>query len=263
MIPTHVMIANYHTHTPRCNHAVGKEQRYVERALEGGLAVLGFSDHSPYFFDEPGYYSSFRMHPEELEDYVQTLEALRADYAGRITLKIGLEAEYYPKLFPRLLDFLRQYPVEYLILGQHALYNEVEGVFSSRPTTDRKLLDQYQGQTLEALESGQFTYFAHPDLFCFVGDEAAYEQHVRTVCRRAMDLNIPLEFNLLGFSEGKHYPNPRFWRIVGEEGCPVILGCDAHSPAGTWDPNLIARAEAVLQGFGITPLDTVTLRPLH
>ena len=161
------MLANYHTHTPRCNHAVGEEQCYVERAVEGGLKLLGFSDHTPYLFDKPGYYSSFRMRPEELDDYVQTLQKLRTKYADRIELHIGLEAEYYPKLFPRLLDFLRQYPVEYLILGQHALYNEVEGIYPAQPTTDRKLLDQYLGQTLDALDSGVFTYFAHPDLFCF------------------------------------------------------------------------------------------------
>ena len=25
---------NYHTHTPRCNHAVGSEEEYVEKAIE-------------------------------------------------------------------------------------------------------------------------------------------------------------------------------------------------------------------------------------
>ena len=74
------MKANYHTHTPRCNHAVGPERSYVERALTGGFEALGFSDHTPYFFDEPGYYSSFRMRPEQLEDYVQTLLRLRERY---------------------------------------------------------------------------------------------------------------------------------------------------------------------------------------
>lgn len=70
------MLANYHTHTPRCNHAVGREQDYIQRALEGGLKELGFSDHSPYFFDQPDYYSSFRMRPEQLPNYVETLLAL-------------------------------------------------------------------------------------------------------------------------------------------------------------------------------------------
>lgn len=44
------MIANYHTHTPRCNHAVGSEEEYVQQALKAGIKILGFSDHTPYLF---------------------------------------------------------------------------------------------------------------------------------------------------------------------------------------------------------------------
>ena len=54
------MIANYHTHTWRCRHADGTEREYVERAIEGGLKILGFSDHSPYPFPD-GYDSGMRM----------------------------------------------------------------------------------------------------------------------------------------------------------------------------------------------------------
>lgn len=53
------MIANYHTHTWRCRHADGTEREYVERAIEGGLKILGFSDHSPYPFPD-GYDSGKR-----------------------------------------------------------------------------------------------------------------------------------------------------------------------------------------------------------
>ena len=257
------MRANYHTHTPRCNHAEGTERAYIERALKGGLEELGFSDHTPQFFDKPDYYSTFRMRPEQLPDYVSTLLRLREEYKDRITLFIGLEAEYYPKLFQKLLDYIHQFPLDYLILGQHALFNETEGIFSPRPTEDEKLLDQYRGQTMEALETGLFSYFAHPDLFQFTGDPKAYERHVRTICRKVTELSVPLEFNLLGFSEGKHYPDPKFWRIAGEEGCSVVLGSDAHTPEETWSPDLIARAETLLAGFGIQPIEKVSLRPIR
>ena len=53
------MIANYHTHTWRCRHADGTEREYVERAIEGGLKILGFSDHSPYPFPD-GYADAAR-----------------------------------------------------------------------------------------------------------------------------------------------------------------------------------------------------------
>ena len=134
------MIANYHTHTPRCNHAQGSEQEYVDAALSAGLKILGFSDHTPYFF--PGdYYSTFRMHPEELPGYVSTVNALRDRYADRLEIHVGVEAEYYPKYFDRLVDFLQQEQVEYMILGQHFVGNEPDGVYSGQPTADNAILE--------------------------------------------------------------------------------------------------------------------------
>ena len=65
------MIANYHTHTWRCRHADGTEREYVERAIEGGLKILGFSDHSPYPFPD-GYDSGMRMRLDQVEGYVDS-----------------------------------------------------------------------------------------------------------------------------------------------------------------------------------------------
>ncbi len=244
------MIANYHTHTPRCNHAWGTEREYAEQALAHGLEVLGFSDHAPYFFDGD-YRSRIRMRPEQLEDYVTVLQGLQAEYRGRIELRVGLETEYYPKLFPRLADFLRQFPLEYMILGQHGLYNEQEGLWTGTPTTDERLLDQYCGQTAEGMETGCFLYFAHPDIIHYVGDPKVYERHMRRLCRRANDCGVPLEFNLLGYAEHKQYPDPAFWRIAAEEGCRVVLGCDAHEPGWVWLPELEHTALRILRACGV------------
>ena len=39
------MIANYHTHTFRCHHALGTDEDYVTSAIANGIQILGFSDH--------------------------------------------------------------------------------------------------------------------------------------------------------------------------------------------------------------------------
>lgn len=41
---------NIHTHTVRCNHAVGTDEEYVTAAINNGLKLLGFSDHVPFNF---------------------------------------------------------------------------------------------------------------------------------------------------------------------------------------------------------------------
>ena len=64
-----IMEANYHTHTWRCRHASGTERDYIENAIDHGIKILGFSDHTPYPFPD-GYTSGFRMHVDQLDDYV-------------------------------------------------------------------------------------------------------------------------------------------------------------------------------------------------
>ena len=42
-----MILANYHTHTIRCKHAVGTEREYIEAAISERFKILGFSDHTP------------------------------------------------------------------------------------------------------------------------------------------------------------------------------------------------------------------------
>ena len=254
------MIANYHTHTPRCGHAQGSEEEYVRCAIEAGLHTLGFSDHTPYLFPDD-YVPSFRMMPAELPGYVDAVLRMRKAYADQIRIHLGVEMEYYPKYFHDTVSFLRDNGIEYMILGQHFLYNEVEGIGSIGPTADPARLWQYCDQAITAMETGLFTYFAHPDLMLFVGDRGLYRQEIRRLCQAANACRIPLEINLLGLREGRHYPNPAFWDIAAEEGCTMILGRDAHSPQMLLDQKTEQMALELAQTFGMTPIETIV--PTH
>ena len=245
------MEANYHTHTVRCHHAEGTEREYIEQAIARGVKILGFSDHSPQIYDD-GYVSGVRMLPEQLEDYVMTLRGLREEYAGRIEIYIGLEAEYYPRLFDRLLRLIRPWQLDYLILGQHYLGNEFEGLPPCpRGTDDEAWLERYVKQTTEALETGMYSCFAHPDILNYTGDQKIYRKWYEKLCLRAKELNVPIEMNMLGYATNRHYPNAAFFRIVGEVGNDVILGCDAHAPGRVADPSEIDRCMQFLRECGI------------
>lgn len=255
------MIANYHTHTWRCNHATGNEKQYVENALKAGLGILGFADHTPYVFPE-GYSSGFRMELEQLPGYVETVLKLRAEYTGRIQIPLGLETEYYPRHFEDLLSRLRECPMDYLILGQHFVGNEYDAPYNGLASRDEELLRQYVHQSCDAMNTGLFTYFAHPDLLNFQGSERIYRHHMRDICREAKSCGVPLEFNLLGLAGGRHYPTKLFWELAEEEGCEVILGRDAHSPEALLDEKTERRALSILQELGITPVETADLRKI-
>jgi hypothetical protein len=108
------------------------------------------------------------------------------------------------------------------------------------------LLKQYCDQTIEALYTGLFTYFAHPDIMHFVGEEAIYRQQMRRICRAAKECQVPLEINLLGLYLQRQYPNPIFWELAAEEGCKVVLGVDAHKPEFLLDEPYYDRFSAVI-----------------
>lgn len=256
------MLANYHTHTWRCRHANGTENEYIDRAMANGMQVLGFSDHTPYWFDAD-YYSSFRMFPEQLPEYVETVLSLQKQYAGKISLPLGLEIEYYPRSFRNLMDHLKEYPIEYLILGQHYVREEIgENYLGAHPTDSKEDLQCYCDQCVDALYTGYVSCFAHPDVFCFLGDGKHYEQQMRRLCRAAKECNVPLEINLQGLRKGRHYPNPAFWEIAAEEGCRAVLGCDAHTPEDIAAPAEVKNAEAFARRFSIELLPTIPLRPI-
>lgn len=260
------MIANYHTHTVRCHHASGSEREYIEQAIARGLRILGFSDHAPMPFPN-GYRSSFRMATSELPDYVETLLSLREEYRGSIDIRIGFEAGYYPAVFPDFLALLRPYPIDYLILGQHFLGNEEGEMHYGDPAsmTDPARLHRYVDQVTAGMNTGAFTYVAHPDVFVFHGDAAFYQGEAERLCRAAKERGIPLEVNMLGLSNHRFYPCPLFWEVAADVGNDVVLGCDAHDPARVAAPAELEQADAFLDRYGLRPhlLQTLPLRGIE
>lgn len=251
------MVANYHTHTMRCGHAVGADREYVETAIARGLHTLGFSDHVPMPFSD-GHESRFRVPMRMLEDYVTSVLSLRDEYRNEIEIRLGFEAEYYPDLFEAMLDVLRPYPVDYLLHAQHFI-DSSERVYNTNPQSDEAALIVYADRCVEAMRTGRFTYLAHPDLFRFTGDFKVYETEMTRLCKGAKKYGVPLEINLLGLREHRNYPAPRFWEIAAREQCTVVFGCDAHAPEHVADPDNLKEAETFAKRFGIAPIQDISL----
>ena len=251
------MFANYHTHTTRCRHAVGADRDYVKAAIESGVKILGFSDHAPF-----PHRAFVGMMPDILPEYVSAISALREEFKTDLTMHIGLELEYDPKNFPKQFDFLKANGIEYLILGQHALFgiSDIAGEYMT--SSEEKYLDHHCGLQREAMDTGAITYLAHPDMYNFVGSEEVYERHIRKLCRHAKDVGIPLEINLLGLRTNRHYPRPHFWQIAGEEGCQVILGCDAHEPEAFMDKAGPSAAMELVDRFHLDLIPSTAPRHL-
>ena len=265
------MIANYHTHTPRCKHASGSEREFVEKAIELGFEELGFADHAPMPLPDGLPRNSFigvtemRMELEETEDYVNTLLDLRKEYERDIKIHIGFEVEYYSTCFDKFLKFISDYPIDYLILGQH--FGEVEDdplTYYGAQTSSEARLASYVDHVIKGIESDKITYVAHPDLPAYRGDINVYERQMSRLIRSANEHRVPLELNLFGLFELRHYPNLAFWQIASDIGCDVVFGTDAHSPDMLLKPTALKYAEKLVESSPkLNLLEKIQFKPIR
>ena len=232
---------NMHTHTVRCKHAEGEEYEYVEKAIEAGYKILGFSDHSPYILLD-GRTSRIRMDMWELEGYVDSIESLKDRYKDDITIYTGLEMEYFPLTFDETYEKISGYPLDYFILGQHFLENEGSYSYVGQLTNDEKRLEQYVDNILEGLKKDIFLYVAHPDLINFAGDNEVFNRHMNRLLMEFERRNMPTEVNLGGLGIDRWYPSERMMKLAANAECQFIIGVDAHEPKELVDYDLYDRA---------------------
>lgn len=245
-----MLYANYHTHTARCRHAAGEDREYIEHAIRAGMQVLGFADHNPWCYDTD-YVSGSRMLPSQLDDYFTSLLDLKREYARDITIYIGFETEYLPEKMASLDEMLKGYPVDYMLLGEHFTESEPYGSYTGLPCPDAAEFRRYIDLCIEGMETGRFAYLAHPDLFHFVGDAQIYAAEYRRLCAYLRSRNIPVEINLLGVVEGRHYTSPAFLKIAQEVGNSAIIGVDAHTPDRMSNVQMHEQCRALAERFGL------------
>ncbi len=253
------MLHNYHTHTARCNHALGTDKEYVENAIAGGMKTLGFSDHAPYLF--PDYTPSMhRMRTDELFSYADSIRSLAKEYEKDIRILCGFELEYYPDYHAEELKFLNQIKPDYLILGQHFIGNEYSFLPSSRGLAGNDFgLLAYVSQVVAGLATGDFLYLAHPDLAGCQFSHEAVEREYRRLCVAAKKFGVPLEINLLGVRAKRHYPSERFFRIAADVGNEIVLGADAHDPKDVCEKAGEEKARAMVEKLGLHLLETLNI----
>lgn len=253
------MYANYHTHTKRCHHAIGEEREYVEAAIKAGFSVLGFADHVTHIVKDKDYDYRGRMRPEETAEYIMNLQRLRDEYVNDIKIHIGFEMEYYPSYFEDTLSFLSNFDYEYLILGQHHTDDGQDGEHVMNRNNTNEELALYVDRVVSGINTGKFTYIAHPDVVNYVGDDDFYREEMKKICLAAKAKGIPVEINCIGVRRNRCYPDDRFWKIARDVGNSVVIGVDAHTPADLLDMATIKKCQELSRRFDLFPMREIKL----
>ena len=240
---------NYHTHTYRCGHADGEDEEYVKRAIECGIEYMGFSDHAPFIFHDGGEISC-HVQQADAEGYIGSIKRLKEKYSEKIDLMVGFEMEYMPSHFDKMLENAKNSGAEYLILGQHYIADGYpDAIASGERTESEERIERYAYCVCKGIMSGAFSYVAHPDMMKFVGCDEIYKREMKKICLCSLEYNIPVEINFLGIRTGRFYPNPRFWEIASEIGCPVTYGFDAHTPKDAYDEKSLEAANWLVRRY--------------
>jgi len=242
-------VINMHTHTTRCQHAKGQDREYVEKAIVAGYEVLGFSDHAPYLYGTE-FVSPMRMKMSELEGYVDSVLSLKKEYEKDIDIYCGLEMEYFPQHFVRTIREIDNYPIDYLLLGQHYYDDENGKISPKNGWEEEERLAQYIERVMAGLATERFFYVAHPDLMCFKGDVEIYRKHMMPLVQELKRRDMPIEINMNGLRCGLHYPTPEFVKMGVENGNNFVIGVDAHAPGELLDFECYEKCKQLVLNYG-------------
>jgi len=232
-------VPDYHMHTPRCNHACGTIREYAEAAVAAGLTEIGISDHSPM----PGDFdAAWRMRREELDDYLQEAEACRDAFAGNLTIRIGLEADYHPGTENYVADMIAAYDWDYVIGSVHYIGDWGFDNPDTLDEWDRRNIDDaycdYFNLVAQSAATGMFDIIGHPDLIKKFGHRPTVgnarvleaQQHMLQAVQQS---DTALEISSAGLRKpvGEIYPHTNIVKEAARLNIPFVYGSDAHAPA--------------------------------
>ncbi len=227
-------LIDYHLHTPRCGHAVGSLEEYVQAGMRLGLTEMGFADHLPlpHLTDE-----TLCMTAEQLPGYVAEVLELGRRYpeAG---LKLGIEADFIPTHLDRIATFISAHPFDYVLGSVHFIdgwgFDDPRYLDGYRDRDLYELWQRYFELLGDAAECGIFDILAHPDLIKKFGMKPirGLEEVYASCVQRVAASGVAIEVSTAGLRKpvGEIYPAPEFLRLCCEAGVAVTLGSDAHSP---------------------------------
>ncbi len=259
----------YHTHTTRCSHAYGSDEEYVIEAIKKGLKVIGFTDH---VFLPNHSQQGIRGDYALLDDYLKSLNYLKEKYKDQIQILIGFEAEYLEEYLPHYRYLFDSGKIDYLIQGQHNYIEDGVLKWYFAHKDNHEIIELYLTHIIKGMESGLFSYIAHPDLF--VSGITKWDDFAISVARRICEASIkydcPIEFNLGGKRfpydelypgrQSLRYPCPEFWEIAKEYPIKVFIGADAHKPSQVNDEIEIDYAINKMKKLGIQVLEDIRKR---
>jgi histidinol-phosphatase (PHP family) len=230
----------YHVHTARCGHAGGTMRAYVEMALARGLSEMAFTDHVPLYFlpgDDPD--PAIAMTRAELPGYVDEVLALRDEFAGRIDVLLGLEADFAEGHESALEEILAAHEWDVVLGSVHWVKGDWIDAPHSGARHEREgtelLWGEYYRLLAKAAATGLFDVLTHFDLPKKFGHRmpasVAGAEADAVAAARAAGVAVEVSSAGLRKTVAEEYPGPPLLRSLVAARVPIVFSSDAHAPA--------------------------------
>ncbi|MDA1872866.1 MULTISPECIES: histidinol phosphate phosphatase domain-containing protein [Bacillus] len=259
---------------------------YLEEALRKGIKEVGIVDHLYRFHESKVYYEKYvnisdsklgRLQKEWLDqvrvvslyDFTKSIEEAKERWSKRgVTLKLGIEADYFIGCEEELKELLALGDFDYVIGSVHFL----NGWGFDNPDTkeyfeehDLHILYDTLFKTVEsAVRSELFDIIAHLDnikVFNYRLDENEQLSYYKKIARALVETNTATEINA-----GLYYrypvremcPSPLYLQVLAKHGVPITISSDAHYPNDLG--KYVKENVQTLRTHGITHIATFTKR---
>ena len=236
-----------------CEHAKGDLRDVLEAAVKAGYHTFGVSEHAPRLEDRFLYPSELEKGftvarlEENFENYASTIAALSEEFADRLPVLRGFEAEVVPGAGygDTMLGYRSRYGFDYMVGSVHYV-DEIS--IDSESGQFRRLLDKsggleevalrYYETVAEMVEALRPDVVGHLDLIRrHAGPRAKLDTaRIRSAATRALeavrDCDSILDLNTAGYRKGLGTPYPAPWlvQLANRMGIGFCFGDDSHGP---------------------------------
>lgn len=229
------MLTSYHNHTNWSDGAPTLAAQ-IHAAKAAGLDELGISDH--YVLYPGGEQVDWSLPLDLLGDYVLELRAAATEVRG-LTLRLGIEADFFPETIDDLRERLAPYPFDYVIGSVHYVdgfpVDENTRFWDALSETERnEKWRLYWVRIRQLAESGVFDFVAHPDLPKKFGHRPTVDlaAEITAALDAIAAADMAIEINTAGWNlpAGEAYPSLDLLKAARARELPLLINADAHFP---------------------------------
>ncbi len=223
-------LVDYHMHSILSD---GKQtyEEMIKKAIEIGLEEVGFSDHVCLKTVE------WAVSPIDIPVMTEQILELREKYQDQITVRYGIEMDYFPGKEKEIQEIISQLPLDYVIGSVHFIGDwnfDTDKSLYGKWSND-ELYHMYYELIQQAAKSGLFDTIGHLDIIkkFRVYPENDQSQLIEDTLKVIKQNGLVVELNTGGLDRpcAELTPSPEIVEQCYFHHIPLTISSDAHSTA--------------------------------